>query len=212
VTKQGILLTYLLLVSLTISPIVLIPPPVKAEPTTWTVDDDSPAGFSTIQEAVDATNNGDSAPIEYELTIAVSGAGSTYPAVGSYTYENGSEVAVSATDSSYVYGWLFEYWVLDGYTIGKKNNNPLHFTMDKNHTLTAVFAQAPIPLPTPEPTPSPSPSPEPTATPTPTPSPTASPSPEPTPENPELTFWVILPLFMIATLLTAIFYFKKRKR
>jgi hypothetical protein len=212
VTKQGMLLTYLLLASLTISTMVFILPPVKAEPTTWTVDDDRPAGFSTTQDAVDAANNGDSTPIEYELTIAVIGAGSTSPAVGSYTYENGSEVTVRAIDSSSAYNWLFEYWILDGYTIGKKNNNPLNLTMYKNHTLTAVFLQAPIHLPTPEPTPSPSPSPEPTATPTPTPSPTTSPSPEPTPENPEWTFRVILPLFMIATLLTAIFYFKKRKR
>jgi hypothetical protein len=104
---------------------------------------------------------------------------------------------------------LFENWILDGSTIDK-HNNPLYLTMDKNHELTAVFLQAPIPHPAIETTPSPSPIPEPTATPAPTPSPTAS--PEPTPEIPELTFCVILPLFMMATLLTAIFYFKKRKR
>jgi hypothetical protein len=191
VTKQGILLTYLLLVSLTISTIVFILPPVKAEPTTWTVDGDSPADFSTIQDAVDAVNNGDSVPIEYELSIAVIGVGSTSPAVGSHFYDEGSEIAVYAIDSYSAYGWLFDYWLLDDSIIEKKNNNPLYLTMDKNYELTAVFAQAPIP-------------------PELTPSPTAS--PEPTPEIPELTFGVILPLFMIATLLTAIFYFKKRKR
>jgi hypothetical protein len=209
VTQQRILLTYLLLASLTISTIVFTLPPVKAEPTTWAIDDDSPADFSTIQDAVGAATNGDSAPITYELNIAVIGSGSTSPAVGSYIYEEGSEIAVKATDSFSAYGWLFEYWILDGYTIGKKKNNPLYLTMDKNHELTAVFLRAPN-SPTYEPTPSPSPIQEPTATPTPTPSTTAS--PEPTPEIPELPFWVILPLFMIATLLTAIFYFKKLKR
>jgi hypothetical protein len=209
VTKQRILLTYLLLVSLTISTIVFILPPVRAEPTTWTVNEDSPVVFSIIQDALAAANNGDSAPIEYELSIAVSGYGSTSPAVGSHFYEEGSEIAVYATDSYSAYGWLFENWILDGSTIDK-HNNPLYLTMDKNHELTAVFLQAPIPHPAIETTPSPSPIPEPTATPAPTPSPTAS--PEPTPEIPELTFCVILPLFMMATLLTAIFYFKKRKR
>ena len=209
-TQQRILLTYLLLASLIISTIVFTLPPVKAEPTTWAIDDDSPANFSTIQDAVGAANNGDSAPITYELNITVIGRGSTSPAVGSYIYEEGSEIVVTAIDTYSSYGWLLDYWIFDGYIIGKKHNNPLNFTMDNNHELTAVFAKAPNFYPTPEPTPSPSPIPEPTATPTPTPSPIAS--PEPTPEIPELPFWVILPLLMIVTLLTAIFYFKKRKQ
>jgi parallel beta-helix repeat protein len=33
--------------------------PVKAEPKTWTVDDDGPADFHTIQEAINAANSGD---------------------------------------------------------------------------------------------------------------------------------------------------------
>lgn len=33
--------------------------PVKAEPTTWTVDDDGPADFSKIQDAINAANPGD---------------------------------------------------------------------------------------------------------------------------------------------------------
>jgi len=33
--------------------------PVKAEPTTWTVDDDGPADFHTIQEAINVANAGD---------------------------------------------------------------------------------------------------------------------------------------------------------
>lgn len=191
-TKQRIP-TYLLLILLTISTLVFILPPVKAEPTSWTVDDDSLADFSIIQNALAAANKGDNAPIEYELSIVVSGYGSTSPAVGSHFYEEGSEIAVYAIDSYSAYGWLFEYWILNGSTIDK-HNNPLYLTMDENHELTAVFVQAPIPYPTPETTPSP----------------TAS--PEPTPKIPELTFCVILPLFMIATLLTAIFYSKKFKR
>jgi hypothetical protein len=141
----------------------------------------------------------------YTLSITIDGQGSTSPAPGSYTYENGSEISISATDTSSLYGFLFEYWVLDGsITISKKNNNPLHLTMDRDHTLKAVFLQAPPPYSPPESTPLPSSTPEPTPTPTPT--------PKSTPEIPELTPWLILPPFMTATLLTGIFCFKKRKR
>ena len=57
------------------------------------------------------------------------------------------------------------------------------------------------------PSPSPTPSPTPTQT---TPSPTASPAPESTPELPEFPSWIIPPLIVIATLLTAWVHFKKR--
>ena len=201
-TKQGILAD-LLLGSLTISTLVFILPSVKAKPTFWTVAGNTAAVFSTIQDTADAISIGDNAPVEYQLSVTVDGQGSTSPAVGSYSYENGSEIAVTAIDTSSLYGFLFEYWILDGSTIiPKKNHNPLYLLMDQNHELTAVFLHAPNPYP--PPTPSPSPSPEPTATPTPTLT--------PSPEIPELTPWIILPLFMIATLLTAIFFFKKLKR
>ncbi len=199
VTKQGILRIYLLLASLVIVTLVFVLPPVKAEATTSTVADDNPVVFATIQNAEDG------APVMYELSISVGGQGSTYPVAGSYTYENGSEVAITAIDTSSLYGFLFEYWVLDGSTtITKKNHNPLYLIMDRDHELTAVFLQAPPPYYPPESTPSPTSTPEPTATPTSTP--TSS------PEVPEFPLWTILPPFIIATLLTAVFCFKKRKR
>jgi hypothetical protein len=199
VTKHGIVLAYLLVASLTIATMVFVLPPVKADATTPTIADDRSVGYSTIQNAEDDT------PVMYTLSISIDGQGSTSPAPGSYTYENGSEVTIGATDTSSLYGFLFEYWVLDGSTtITKKNHNPLYLTMDRDHTLTAVFLQAPPPYPPPESTPSPTPTLEPTNTPTPTP--TSS------PEIPELAPWIILPPFIIATLLTAVFCFKKRKR
>lgn len=198
-TKQGILLTYLLVASLTIATLVFVLPPVKADATTPTTAGDSPIGYSTIQNAEDDT------PVTYVLTISIDGQGSTSPSAGPHTYENGSEATISATDTSSLYGFLFEYWVLDGSTtITKKNHNPLYLTMDQDHTLTAVFLQAPPPYPPPESTASPTPTPKPTATPTPTP--TSS------PEIPEFPPWTILPPFIIATLLTAVFGVKKRKR
>jgi hypothetical protein len=199
VTKHRIVRAYLLVASLTIATLIFVLPLVKVDATTPTIADESPVGYSTIQNAEDDT------PVTYVLTITIDGQGSTSPAPGSYTYENGSEVTIGATDTSSLYGFLFDYWVLDGSTkITKKNHNPLYLTMDRDHTLTAVFLQAPPPYPPPESTPSPTPTLEPTNTPTPTP--TSS------PEIPELAPWTILPPFIIATLLTAVFCFKKRKR
>jgi len=131
--------------------------------------------------------------INYELNIAVDGYGTISPAAGSHFYETGCEIAVYVTDAYSSYGWLFDYWLLDGSIIEKKNNNPLNIVMDRNHELTAVFAQAPLPFPTIETTPSPAASPEPH-------------------EIPEFPFWVIIPLFTITALLVAIFQFNNRKR
>ena len=52
----GIILTLLLTSMLTLAFNIQ---PVKSEPTTWTVDDDGPADFHTIQEAINAANSGD---------------------------------------------------------------------------------------------------------------------------------------------------------
>lgn len=203
-TKQKIVLMCLLLMSLTTSTLLFVFPPVKAEQKRCTLTKGTTTVSSTIQATIDAANIGDSTTVEYVLSISVNGQGSTSPAVGSHYYENGSEIAVTAIDTHSLYGFLFEYWILDGSTIiHKKNHNPLYLLMDRNHELTAVFLRAPNTYPTF--TSSPSPTPEPTSTPKP-------PTPTPSPEIPELTPWLILPPFMIATMLAAIFCFKKGKR
>ena len=52
----GIILTLLFIGTLTLAFNIQT---IKAEPTTWIVDDDGPADFNTIQEAIDAASNGD---------------------------------------------------------------------------------------------------------------------------------------------------------
>jgi len=53
---MGIVLTVLLVSMLTLAFNVQ---PVESEPATWTVDDDGPADFSSIQEAINAASQGD---------------------------------------------------------------------------------------------------------------------------------------------------------
>ena len=104
------------------------------------------------------------------------------PDEGTYAYENGTKVSISAIESFSAYGTFFSYWLLDGAQI--TSNNPLLLIMDKDHDLMAIFKGSPHVYDTLETTPIPIPSPTPTSapTPTPTPSPTASPSPSPSPK------------------------------
>lgn len=73
-------------------------------------------------------------PTKYSLTILVSIGGSTSPAAGTYQYDIGASVSVSATATS---GFIFSSWLLDGvvFTV-----NPISITMNKDHTLQAWFA------------------------------------------------------------------------
>lgn len=77
--------------------------------------------------------------VEYQLTISVSpsGAGSTNPVPGSYWYDSGSSVQVSATPNR---GYAFSYWLLDGSNVG--SSNPYTVTMNTPHSITAVFTGA----------------------------------------------------------------------
>lgn len=87
-----------------------------------------------------AISVGSSALEEYELTVSVTGSGSTVPTVGSHMYENGTEVNVTAYASS---GWTLDHWVLDSEDVG--GDSYYIVTMDENHSITAVFVQIPPP-------------------------------------------------------------------
>jgi len=71
---------------------------------------------------------------QYQLTISSSDGGTTNPAPGSYWYDSGSSVSVTAIASS---GYKFDHWELDGTNVGSAN--PYTVNMDKPHTLKAVF-------------------------------------------------------------------------
>jgi hypothetical protein len=75
-------------------------------------------------------------PATYTLTIQVSGSGTTIPAVGTYTYNAGTNVQVTANPSA---GWKLDHWELDGSNVGSAN--PYTVTMNNNHVLKAVFTQ-----------------------------------------------------------------------
>ena len=73
-------------------------------------------------------------PVKFQLTINVIGNGTTTPTPGTYMYDAGAKVNVTAIADS---GWLLQQWILDGQNKGV--SNPYSLTMNANHTLTAEF-------------------------------------------------------------------------
>jgi hypothetical protein len=76
--------------------------------------------------------------IRYTLTITTTAGGTTDPEPGTYDYAAGSAVQVTALPNA---NYIFDHWELDNVDVGSAN--PYTVTMDKNHTLKAVFSHAP---------------------------------------------------------------------
>jgi hypothetical protein len=76
------------------------------------------------------------ANVEFDLIVSIAGLGSTSPSVGTYSFENGTEVIVNASPAP---GWVFSNWILDSINVG--NSNSYTVTMDENHSLSAVFTE-----------------------------------------------------------------------
>jgi hypothetical protein len=77
---------------------------------------------------------------EFTLTITATTGGTTNPAPGPHTYDEGAIVSVRALPNS---GFQFDNWLLDTVNIG--STNPVDVTMNANHTLHAVFSHIPPP-------------------------------------------------------------------
>ncbi|MDH5375550.1 MAG: right-handed parallel beta-helix repeat-containing protein [Candidatus Bathyarchaeota archaeon] len=73
-----------------------------------------------------------------ELLIEIVGNGSTTPTPGNHVYPLGDLVNVQAIPDA---GWVLDHWLLDSVYLGP--DNPIPFTMDTNHGLTAVFVETP---------------------------------------------------------------------
>jgi parallel beta-helix repeat protein len=71
----------------------------------------------------------------YALTIVTTTGGTTAPAPGTYSYTANSTVQVTAIPNP---NYLFHHWELESLNVGSAN--PYTVTMDKNHTLKAIFS------------------------------------------------------------------------
>jgi hypothetical protein len=87
-------------------------------------------GSGTIYDAIGA---GNPTP-QYTLSISASYGGTTNPACGTYTYDCGESVTVTATPDE---DYEFVYWVLDDTIVW---DNPTTITMDSDHDLETRFS------------------------------------------------------------------------
>jgi hypothetical protein len=125
--------------------------------------------------------------------------------VGTFYNSAGTVVAIGYTDS--ITGYIedqtsipLEPSTTASFKLGAFDQNQSKVASDQKIANYRLLVQAETPILSGTP-PSPTPTPETTPTPTPTSS----------PDIPEFPVWAILPPFMVATMLTAIFCFKKRK-
>ncbi|MEM3465421.1 MAG: hypothetical protein QW566_03005, partial [Candidatus Jordarchaeales archaeon] len=107
----------------------------------WEVDG-TPAGTdTTLTITMDKSHRVKavfSAILYKTLTVLPVEGGTLSIAPGSYEYETGQTVTITATPSS---GYNFERWEVDGSPAG--TSTTLTITMDTDHTVKAVFARIP---------------------------------------------------------------------
>lgn len=77
--------------------------------------------------------------IQFTLTVLPTTNGDLSFNVGSYIYDIGSEVTVTASPSQ---GYKLEHFELDGVNVGSQN--PYTITMNQDHTLGAIFTVVPL--------------------------------------------------------------------
>ena len=106
----------------------------------WILDGEDAGSTTPINVLMDSDHDLEAVftQITYTLTITTTEGGTTSPALGDHVYSSGTNVPVTATPQ---YGYKFDHWVLDG--SNASSNNPISVTMNKNHTLRAVFKEAP---------------------------------------------------------------------
>jgi len=108
----------------------------------WSVDltgSDNPETITMdANKTVTATFN--QLTITYTLTITATPGGTTSPVPGAHVYSSGTDVQATAIPSS---GYVFDHWELNSINVGSAN--PYTVTMNANHSLHAVFKEAPMP-------------------------------------------------------------------
>ena len=94
---------------------------------------------STITITMDSdkslTANFETIPtVSHDLTISVNGQGTTNPSVGTYKYDNGTQVTITASPAS---GWKFDHW--SGDASGTLPTTVI--TMDSDKDITTYFEE-----------------------------------------------------------------------
>jgi len=104
----------------------------------WTLDGSPVGSTNPINVLMDCDHDLEAVftQITYTLTITTTTGGTTSPSPGAHAYSSGTDIPVTATAQD---GYHFDHWVLDGSNAG--SDNLISVTMNKDHTLHAVFEE-----------------------------------------------------------------------
>jgi hypothetical protein len=100
---------------------------------------DTNTASTTVTMNADKTVIANFTRIPYNLTVNITGSGSTSPATGTTSYANDAIVRITATPNS---GWVFSHWSGDV----NGTTNPIDVTMNADKVVTANFAPKGITL------------------------------------------------------------------
>jgi uncharacterized repeat protein (TIGR02543 family) len=103
----------------------------------WTGDASGTTATATVTMTQDKSVGANFSKIQYTLTMAVVGNGTTDPAVGAHTYDTGTVVNITASPAT---GSQFDNWSGDA----TGTNATISVTMSANKTVTAIFVQQTI--------------------------------------------------------------------
>jgi hypothetical protein len=105
----------------------------------WVLDDQNLAGNPiSVSMNTDHTLTPVFRLLTFTLAILPSNNGMTTPAAGTYSYNYGTNVTITASPTS---GYEFDHWLLDNANV---TGNPTNVTIDGNHTLQPIFQNAPV--------------------------------------------------------------------
>jgi len=106
----------------------------------WILDGENAGSMTTINVLMDSDHDLEAVfvQITYTLRITTTTGGTTSPPPGNHVYFPGTSVPVTAIPQKC---YQFDHWELDGENVGSAN--PYTVTMNANHTLHAVFKEAP---------------------------------------------------------------------
>jgi hypothetical protein len=105
----------------------------------WTgnvADPNSASTNVTVDANKTVTANFGAIGVTYNLTVNITGNGTTVPAAGSHSYVNGTVVNITATPAEY---WDFVNWTGNTDTIVNVNATNTTITMNGNYTIVANF-------------------------------------------------------------------------
>jgi peroxiredoxin len=94
--------------------------------------------YNSVLSRNEPPGSGPHSPTTYDLIMSADGQGATNPGVGTYAYDSGAQVPVTASPG---FGWKFDNWTRDVSTMTDVNSASTIITVNGNYSITANFQE-----------------------------------------------------------------------